>query len=161
MQALIAQFEAVKAGKGPRLAVVLGDRGMGKTRLVQEFYRHLSGDVHDPQNYWPPRLGTSDVAPNLADGAVRCHYESFSLSERSPSYLWWGLRLPDPENRNAYRSDLAAHRMSLEPHLGFVMVARAWAEGRRNTQNAVGETVFELSKWGLELISGVDMAMKG
>lgn len=98
---MIAQFEAVKAGKGPRLAVVLGDRGMGKTRLVQEFYRHLSGEVHDPQNYWPPRLRTSDVAPNMNDDAVRSHYESFSLRERRPPYLWWGLRLPDPENRNA------------------------------------------------------------
>ncbi len=31
-------YEAVKRGEGPRWGVVLGDRGMGKTRLVQELY---------------------------------------------------------------------------------------------------------------------------
>ena len=39
---LVEKFEEVAAGRGPRLAVVLGDRGMGKTRLVQELYKVLS-----------------------------------------------------------------------------------------------------------------------
>lgn len=50
--------------------------------------------------------------------------------------------------------------MSLEPHLGFVMLVRTWCERQRNTQNAVGEVVSHLTKSGLEFIPGVDTAMK-
>lgn len=64
---LVQKYEEVAAGRGPRLAVVLGDRGMGKTRLVQELYRRLS-TLHDPANYWPD---ASLFAGNNPPGSAR------------------------------------------------------------------------------------------
>src|SRR5690606_232360 len=45
-------YEAVASGYGARFVVVLGDRGMGKTRLVREFYSYLTREC-DPDGYWP------------------------------------------------------------------------------------------------------------
>lgn len=39
LKQLIGAYDAVTNGAGPRLAVVCAERGMGKTRLVQELYR--------------------------------------------------------------------------------------------------------------------------
>ena len=39
LMALVDGYLSVASGAGPRLAAVCADRGMGKTRLVQELYR--------------------------------------------------------------------------------------------------------------------------
>ena len=49
---LEAAFRAVAAGSGPRWVALPGDRGMGKTRLVQQLYGRLV-QAHDPDGYWP------------------------------------------------------------------------------------------------------------
>lgn len=87
LDALMQAFEDVRAGRGPRMVVILGDRGMGKTRLVQEFYKRLSGSEHDRPNYWPPSLPVHAVAPDLEDEQVKAHYKSFTWHERPIPYL--------------------------------------------------------------------------
>jgi len=42
LKALITSWEKVKSGGGPHVHVVRGECGMGKTRLVQEFYHHIT-----------------------------------------------------------------------------------------------------------------------
>lgn len=132
---LIKKFEEVAAGQGPRLAVILGDRGMGKTRLAQELYRILS-EKYDPKNYWPDAsffFGNNlRVAPDLADIEVRSHFENFRFEDRPMPFLWWGFRLADPTMRNAARADMATHRATLDPHLAPVFFARRVATARKN-----------------------------
>lgn len=125
--ALEQSFQDVVAGNGPRLVLVLGDCGMGKTRLVQEFYRLLKMR-HDTANYWPNaslfKGNNLRVAPDFADAETKAHFAGFTAEERAMRYLWWGFRLADPQDRNAARTDMAAHRRTLEPHLDNVFIAR-------------------------------------
>ncbi|MGP1517940.1 MAG: ATP-binding protein [Ottowia sp.] len=159
LDALMQAFEDVRAGRGPRMVVILGDRGMGKTRLVQEFYKRLSGSEHDRPNYWPPSLPDSGVAPNLKDPQVEAHYKSFTWHERPIPYLWWGLRLADDQDRNRISIDMSAHRKTLEPHLGAVIAARALAEHQGKTSAAAGEVLLDLGKWALGQITQTDNLM--
>ena len=128
LAALEAAYRAVVAGGGPRAVVVLGERGMGKTRLMQEFYRVLT-TRYDPDDYWPDaslfRGNNLRVAPDPRDDpAARAHFATFRLGERRLPFLWWGFRLADPEDRNAVKPDLSTHRRFLTPHLAPLFFAR-------------------------------------
>lgn len=120
LKQLVEAYESVASGSGPRLVVVCADRGMGKTRLVQELYRHLATTC-DPDCYWPDaslfKGNNLRVAPDFSDPEIQAHFSSFSMSERSMPFLWWGFRINDPLDRNAVRSDMAGHRRALDPHL--------------------------------------------
>jgi len=87
----------------PQLRVILGESGLGKTRLVQEFYHWLSTthDPAEPAGYWPDDLGQEiknlDINPSPAD----CNN-----SETMP-FLWWGVRLNDPGEHNSINASSA------------------------------------------------------
>lgn len=134
LDGLMRLYREVAAGSGPRIAVVLGDRGMGKTRLVQEFYRLLASH-EDPQDYWPVTgLFTANnlrVAPDMSVPAVRDHYASFKIEDRPMPYLWWGFRIPDPHVRNSISGDLASYRGTLDPHLAPIFYARRVAAAQK------------------------------
>jgi tetratricopeptide (TPR) repeat protein len=149
LERMVSAFEEVRSGQGPRLVVVLGDRGMGKTRLAQELYRELARR-HDAAGYWPdlgpPGGRTQQPAPDFDDPHVRAHYQGFTVDERPLPYLWWGLRPSDPASRNATRSDLATHRATLEPHLAPVVFARRAAFERERLKRAGVDASAELGK---------------
>lgn len=114
MAVLRAAFERVVEGCGPELVVVLGESGLGKTRLVQEFYRSLAVATRSDAGagYWPSGFGDRDgdlfVNPPL--GAV-------DAAQEMP-FMWWGLRVFDPERRNqGLTSAVATFKGSLEPHV--------------------------------------------
>lgn len=144
LRALMDAYDAVAAGGGPRVVVVLGDRGMGKTRLVREFYTQLVR-ARDPDGYWPDaslfRGHNLLVGPDVErDPAVREHFASFSLGERRMPFLWWGVRLADPAERNAVATDLATHYRFLELHLEPWRQARELEENREELKE-VGRDV--------------------
>ena len=69
LQTLLSAWEAARKGK-PQWVSILAETGVGKTRLVQEFYRCISSRNHlqskglsagevtdfDPDGYWPDDL---------------------------------------------------------------------------------------------------------
>ncbi|HYI47176.1 MAG TPA: hypothetical protein VEX35_01815 [Allosphingosinicella sp.] len=85
-----------KAGE-PMVAAIVAESGFGKTRLCQEFFGWLSTheDGAEPLGYWPDRLGADEdnlrVNPDSGGG---------SQSEEPMPFLWWGMRLTDPGQRN-------------------------------------------------------------
>ncbi|MBL4596967.1 MAG: ATP-binding protein, partial [Robiginitomaculum sp.] len=142
LEALKASWQKVKSGNGPHLHVVRAERGMGKTRLVQELYRYLSSH-EDPDDYWPDGLSFIGKAllpgpdPRI-DPVAKSHFDGFTLKDRPMPFLWWGLRLADPWQRNAIRSGLRDHMQSLDPHLQNAEYAKAW--------KALDKGLLELAK---------------
>ena len=97
LEHLTATWEQVAGGGGPRMAIILGESGVGKSRLVQAFYQWLaSHERWDPPewNYWPDDFG------NLA-GQLRVnpHLEGHE-PQGPPKFFWLGVRWQDPGERN-------------------------------------------------------------
>lgn len=164
LKQLVNAYEAVAEGSGPRLAVVCADRGMGKTRLVQELYRHLA-TACDPDDYWPDaslfKGNNLRVAPDFADAATRAHFASFTTAERPMPFLWWGLRLNDPEDRNAVRTDMAGHRRTLDPHLERALFAREHTAKRATVKHTAKDTAkdaaLKIAEALLESVPGIGL----
>jgi tetratricopeptide (TPR) repeat protein len=129
LKILHQKFQDVRNGKGPRFVAILGDRGMGKTRLAQEFYCELSADITlDPDNYWPDgkhrMLQEFLVAPAPDDA----HF-GFAINSRKMNFLWWGFRLTEipansKEARNLVTATLQTHRKYLNPHLRYFILQK-------------------------------------
>lgn len=110
---LLEHWERVKEGEGPRVAVLLAEPGLGKTRLAQELYGRLVAAEQGGPGYWPPSLGVE--GDNLT---VNPHVDECDAGADVP-FLWWGVRLSDPDGRNSVVSGVLASHVDayLVPHL--------------------------------------------
>ena len=102
-----------KSGR-PQLAVITAHPGLGKTRLVQEFYHQVSttDDGAGAAGYWPDRLSRERDALRLSPQPTEC------LDENGIPYLWWGFKLVDQGSNDSGTSGLhEATDLYLYPHL--------------------------------------------
>ena len=133
----------------PRVVVLSGSAGSGKTRIVQELYARLRSDRGDA--YWPamgdavrtrggagtdPMAGRKVVAPRI-DGFV---WPAGAL----PTFGWWGLnceRLASGSSQDV----VSAMRSQLEAHALPLVMARRQVEGLKDkTRRLAGEVVDEV-----------------
>lgn len=147
LEALKTAYRTVAAPDDgrPQTVVVLADRGMGKTRLVQEFFAWLSTEVDQPRpdGYWPDRLGRQQDNLRVNPDPGEC------LADFALPFLWWGVRLDDPDRRNAsFSSALSSYREKLTPHLEPMMRSRRFAKRMQEGGAALGDA----TKAGLGLI---------
>jgi len=131
---------------GPRMAVIVAESGIGKSRIVQELYIRLTNDPHwDPPevDYWPEAFGDGGV--NLrAVPDMKGH-----VSKGPPRFAWLGARWQSPEERNALarRSVLPEVRSSVMVHAEILQShGSAWADAAaRMSESArkdgVGESI--------------------
>ncbi len=162
MTALQAAYEAAADTRSPRpgVIVLLSESGLGKTRLVQEFFHWLSTikDGADDAGYWP------DVLARHGDN-LRVDPDPTACNHQVPlPFLWWGVRLPDLGRHNQIMSIsvLASCADRFEPHVAPMLRARRGAERggevRRSTRDLVVEALLE----GLgQLVPGVSLAKAG
>jgi len=98
-------WHRAKAGR-PQMVVLLGETGLGKTRVVQEFYGWLSEtDVEDAQGYWPDTL---QIRRSLE---LNPPAEKINLTAQIP-WLWWAQVFHPTEGRN----QAPIRRSTLEEH---------------------------------------------
>ncbi len=115
---------------GPRMAIVLAETGLGKTRLVQELYRTLStGETWNaPAPYWPLDLHTTDGRL-----LVNPDFDTWT-PDGAPQFLWLGARWQPPAERNVEERTcvLPALHATLQAHVRVVQThAPAWRRVRR------------------------------
>lgn len=134
-------WEKVISGGKPQSVALVAESGLGKTRIVQEFYNWLSTNVDDPeeQGYWPDVLSRNwnnlQINPELSE----------CLPTNSMRFLYWGFRLVDPQARNAVRSGILAELDILKAHL--TPFAAAKLKQHRRKEIAVGaaaDTAIEI-----------------
>lgn len=147
----------------PQLIVLMGESGLGKTRIIQEFYHWLSAtyDAKEPNGYWPDDLGHEQNNLKINPTPDACNN-----SEPMP-YLWWGIRLPDPTARNTIQagSALNSHLNLFISHLEPVMnrlreIDRQVKGGKALMKAAVdvglsfipGASAFDSIKTGMEAL---------
>jgi hypothetical protein len=162
MAALQAAFEAAANSRSPQPAtiVLLSESGLGKTRLLQEFFHWLSTtkDGAGEMGYWP------DVMARHGDN-LRIDPDPDACNHQVPlPFLWWGVRLPDPGRHNAIISSsvLMSCADHFQPHVEPMLRARRRAtrgsEVRHSTRDLIVEALLE----GLgQLVPGVSLAKAG
>lgn len=125
------------ATRGPRMAFILAETGLGKSRLVQAFYQQLTREAEwDPPEsaYWPDTFQDANnqlrVNPDLAGHE----------SKGPPKFLWLGARWQRPDERNLEerRCVVPDLRAALDVH---VAVARSHASLWRRLRAAAVHAV--------------------
>ena len=130
---LQALWQEVATGSGPQVVVLLGDSQVGKTRLVQEFYGWLAREHRsdDAQGYWP--LSLTEAERNLL---INPPLEDVDETQ-NPPFMWWGVRVSDPGNRNSAGTGAIWRALSyLDAHLAPLQRAqrhkRYWLDQMRS-----------------------------
>jgi len=100
LRQLLAFWHEARAGAGPRVAILLADKGFGKTRLLHELYRRLAEESPKEQTYWPATL----CADPTQIGLNPSFPEDWTPKSEIP-WLWWGLRWADPQTYNRAQSE--------------------------------------------------------
>jgi hypothetical protein len=114
-----------------QFVVLVGESRIGKTRVVQEFYRWLNSH-EDPQNYWPDTLETGQDSLH-----VNPHFDGHEGAAGMLPWLWWGLRWTRPDARNpgeSLRCAVISDADHLRPH---IQAAQAHAARRTAEVRAV------------------------
>ena len=118
----------------PRVVVLEGPSGVGKTRIIQELYQKLR--ENDP--YWPPmqepvRVEIAGADPMAARKLVAPNPKDFTWPAGAlPSFGWWGLNC-ERLSRGSYLDAVAELRPQLDAHTVPLMLA---LEERRSSWEA-------------------------
>ena len=138
LAALISEWEAMTAGGGPRVVAILGEMGLGKTRLAQAFFGRISARSGD--GYWPPILETlgNNLQVNPAPDAARTG---------PPPFLWWGLRFVDPLKVNSVGTGVlpAGVENNLLPQIEPFRRTRRRQERRREAWSVGKDVALDLA----------------
>ncbi|MFM1831693.1 MAG: hypothetical protein RLZZ461_9 [Planctomycetota bacterium] len=82
----------------PSIVVLRGESGLGKSRIVQEFYRRIACSTDaaalplDPEDYWPDAFGDPDASGKLVNPVIPENHTRGLI----PPFLWWGVQWPEP-----------------------------------------------------------------
>ncbi|MEM9353568.1 MAG: hypothetical protein AAGA92_11190 [Planctomycetota bacterium] len=127
----------------PIILPIVGATGVGKTRLVQQFYAWLSTEYDDaePQGHWPDSLNIGrslDYTPDLHD----C--QPLNLLNKPMPFLWWGARWHDPTERNRPAASGEGFEGSwplLKAHAAVRLTLQEARDQRRQNASAAAESI--------------------
>ena len=148
---LLKQLRDIQNGDtaSPRVVVLEGPSGVGKTRIIQELYQKLR--ENDP--YWPPmqepvRVETAGADPMAARKLVAPNPKDFTWPAGAlPSFGWWGLNC-ERLSRGSYLDAVAELRPQLDAHTVPLMLA---LEERRSSWEKLAAFAAPLKKTLREL----------
>lgn len=99
--ALLQQrWQASTTGLGTNVITLVGETGVGKSRIVQQLYRHLSTDpAWDPHHFWPDAFQT-----HATQLRVNPEFTAADQATGAPHFVWLGLRWSNAHERNVTNS---------------------------------------------------------
>src|SRR2546422_5266587 len=142
---------------GPRLAMLIAETGLGKSRLVQELYQVLTSDpLWNPpgKNYWPRTLVSTT-------GQIRENPEMNDHVEGPPRFLWLGARWQPIDNRNVEerRCVIPALRDSLYAHVSIAQRHRTtWQRLRTAAEKTIKSEGPDIAKDKMLDLTGIPYA---
>lgn len=152
LDALKAAWRRAEAGV-PQVVPIIAESGFGKTRLAQEFFNWLSTvkDGVGGDGYWPDRLVR--LRDNLQENPT---LSECAQDGRAMPFLWWGLRLVDPGERNQIvTTALRPGEEFLKAHLAAYVKAIKLSDLRRRQALAGGKDAADLAIDLVGLVPGI------
>ena len=132
------------APAGPRLAVLVGETGLGKSAIVQGFFEQLRNDPEwHPTDapYWGALRGAPGSELRLYPHVNDAHTDAL------PRFLWLGVRWPAPDTRNVRHgtTELPTLRAQVEAHL--TSVEQRIPRWRRRVDSLVNDVRDHPLRW--------------
>lgn len=153
---ILAAYHRVDGGGGAEMVVLRAPSGVGKTRVIQEFYAELARSQGDPP-YWPSQL--VDLSGDwLHSRKVVYPAVVANAQDASMPWMWWGItcnRRPD----GTFGQALFEHAPQLFAH-GGALFERSRLASRIGGSLDVGDAVVGvLSLLGMSLAAPVVMPL--
>ncbi|MEY3989250.1 MAG: hypothetical protein RI985_331 [Chloroflexota bacterium] len=137
LQLLHDAWHTTNATHSPQIVTFVAETGVGKSRIIQEFYRQLSVDNKwDPNDFWP-----DDFQSNATQLRVNPQFTSSSMPKGAPRYLWLGVRWQNIDERNVANS-LALPTIKEQ----LIAITLHIKEMRSRWQNIVDAGIAELEE---------------
>lgn len=136
--ALMDAWEKAKTGDAQSV-VLLGDSGLGKTRIIHEFYRRIvkEGNDETAEGYWPEEL-SSDPTKTVVNP------ELVSSKQAPIPWLWWGIRWDDPgERKRSSSRGILDYRDFLYSHAIALINKRSYRDARNEAALNAAEMVID------------------
>ncbi|MBN8499569.1 MAG: SEC-C domain-containing protein [Sphingomonadales bacterium] len=162
-----------KAGK-PQVVAIIAESGLGKTRLVQEFYSWLSitEDARGGNGYWPDQLGRVRSASETRETLLlNPDIDACVMDGRNVPFLWWGIGMPNTGgDSNSVTTSLTQYETRLQLHLLAYINAVRVSELRMEHAKSAGSTAVSLGlnyadqilpHLGMAALSGLTFGMAG
>ena len=145
------RWQATTTGLGPNIVTLVGETGTGKSRIIQQFYQHLTIDhLWDPDHFWPDAFQT-----HATQLQVNPSFPADTVPAGPPRFVWLGARWSSTTERNLANSaalpTLKEQLTSIADH-----VTNAYPRQQRIV-TAIKQDAVTIAK---EMVSGqvIDMA---
>lgn len=163
---LLAAYDEVNRTGSAQWMSLEAPSGLGKTRVVREFYSRLAAERQMAPAYWPPTiLGSRPDRPDDVSSRRKQVYPKVEHVPGSlPSYFWWGIAA---SLRNGVASDALAEDLAQlkahGPYLDDVWIKLAkWTEAnpgwwRKPSGAAMEESVTHAAGLVIETLMGASL----
>jgi hypothetical protein len=96
---LVNAFDRACYYRRPQMVVLNAETGLGKTRILQEFYARLAAERQGTPRYWPDRIDSVLSGDVLRDRKRIVPAGPFTIAGGAPiNYVWWGILCQDSED---------------------------------------------------------------
>ena len=100
LQLLHNAWSATTITRTPQIVTLVAETGVGKSRIIQEFYRQLTVDTQwDPNNFWPDAFQS-----HATQLQVNPEFPTDYTPDGPPRFLWLGINWADNKGRSIANS---------------------------------------------------------
>lgn len=157
LDALFKQhYQVVKETHQPRIVCLIAESGVGKTRLLREFYMRLLTE-EDASGYWPTTFSgdliTLDLNPDFSE-----HNIPEQFSPNTTPFIWWAVRFSSNETRNrpSYSScALLRGSSALLLHLNYLAKNRLLSKDKKKALDLLFDVAVEFGPKVAEVAIGM------
>ena len=173
VETIFTRLESIKNGDvdSPRVLVLTGESGIGKSRIVREVYEELRRSQPDP-GYWPSLLPTGNdensvsVDPLTSRKVLGPDPVSFEWGAGTvPSFGWWHFECEIMESHNAVNVIGTAYPQLLAhlPALGIAWNDRAGLSTKigRTREKLIEEARTTAMDGGFEALDALGLVFPG
>jgi len=156
---LLEHYRYVKNTHEVKIISIIAESGVGKTRLIREFYDQLVVN-EDSNGYWPHKFKGDLLSLNLNPDLTNHSLPDIKNKKELP-FLWWATRFTPTNSRNQTQSNMCGFLNSsseLEPHLAYLTQIKLLSDDKRSSVDLLLDTIIEFSPYAIsDMVPGIGL----
>lgn len=142
LKVLKEAYGEMKKGK-PQLVTLIGDTGLGKTRIVQEFYEYLAKNENEGA-YWPERLLDKEKSMSLIPDLNKINIKGYDQI----SWMWYAMRCEERDKRNSISTSTVLDELREQIGIHAYTIYKKKEQTEKN-KNAIRSLIGLIASFGL------------